>query len=237
VTDIAQPAATSDPLEAGSPLRTPKAAAVAGILFAVLAGAVLIILRLSTPANPASPGQWLSDATKRDAINIALNLVPFAGIAFLWFVGVLRDRIGGLEDRFFATVFLGSGLLFIAVFFVAAAVAGGLVDAGLANPHEPAGSAALTLGRNSTSILLNTYAVRMAAVFTLTTVTIARRTDIVPRWLWVSGLVAALILLIGSNVTPWSELLFPAWILALSTDILLHPRRGRVRPASDRGAA
>lgn len=242
MTDIARPQAHStDPLEAGSPLRTPKAAAFAGILFAVLAGAVLIILRLSTPANPASPGQWLADSTRRDAINIALNLVPFAGIAFLWFIGVLRDRIGKLEDRFFATVFLGSGLLFIAVFFVAAAVAGGLVDAGLANPHEPAGSATLTLGRNSSSILLNTYAVRMAAVFTLTTVTIARRTDIVPKWLWVSGLVAALILLIGSNVTPWSELLFPVWILALSIDILVHPagQRGQARPesATDPGAA
>jgi hypothetical protein len=162
---------------------------------------------------------------------------------------VLRDRIGGREDRFFATVFLGSGLLFIAMFFVAAAVAGGLVDAGLANPHEPAGSAALILGRNSTSNLLNVYAVRMAAVFTLTTVTIARRTEFVPKWLWVAGLVTALILLIGSDVSPWSELLFPAWILALSIDILLRPaghhgtsqhgtgQQAPAEPASDPGAA
>ena len=222
-----QSAHTTDPLEAGSPLRTPRAAAFAGIAFAVLTAAVLVILRLSTPGNPASPGQWLSDPAKRTAINVALNLVPFAGIAFLWFVGVLRDRIGGREDRFFATVFLGSGLLFVAMFFVAASVAGGLVDAGLAHPHESAGSATLTLGRNSTSILLNTYAVRMAAVFTLTTVTIARRTSFVPRWLWLAGLVTAVLLLIGSNVTPWAELLFPAWILALSIEILLHPEAQR----------
>jgi hypothetical protein len=25
---------------------------------------------------------------------LALNLVPFAGLAFLWFIGVLRDRLG-----------------------------------------------------------------------------------------------------------------------------------------------
>jgi len=43
--------------------------------------------------------------------------LPFAGIAFLWFIGVLRDRLGELEDRFFATVFLGSGLLFLAMLF------------------------------------------------------------------------------------------------------------------------
>jgi hypothetical protein len=60
-------------------------------------------------------------------VAIALNLVPFAGIAFLWFVGVLRDRIGEREDRFFATVFLGSGLLFVAMIFVSAAIAGGLI--------------------------------------------------------------------------------------------------------------
>lgn len=241
-------ASATDPLAAGSPLRTPKAAALAGIFFAVLTGAVLIILRLATPANPASPGQWLSDPARRTAINVALNLVPFAGIAFLWFVGVLRDRIGGREDRFFATVFLGSGLLFIGMFFVAAAVAAGLVSAGLANPHEPAGSATLILGRDSTSNLLNIYAVRMAAVFTLTTVTIARRTEFVPKWLWVAGLVTALVLLIGSGVSPWSELLFPAWILALSIDILLRPasnhgasdgagQQGQPEPASDPGAA
>jgi hypothetical protein len=60
----------------------------------------------------------------------------------------------------------------------------------------------------------------MAAVFTLTTVTIARRTRIVSRWLTVAGIVAALVLLIGVGISPWAELLFPAWILALSIDIL-----------------
>ena len=58
---------------------------------------------------------------------LALNLVPFAGIAFLWFMGVVRDRLGSNEDRFFATVFLGSGLLFLAMLFTSAAIAGGLI--------------------------------------------------------------------------------------------------------------
>ena len=57
----------------------------------------------------------------------AFGLVPFAGIGFLWFVAVLRDRVGDAEDRFFATVFLGSGLLFVAMLFVASAVAASLV--------------------------------------------------------------------------------------------------------------
>jgi hypothetical protein len=212
--------ARHDQLEAGSPLRTPRAAAAAGIAFALLTATSLILLRLSTPPDPASAGQWLSDSGRRRAVSVALNLVPFAGIAFLWFIGVLRDRIGGREDRFFATVFLGSGLLFVGMFFSAAALAGGLIGAAASHPAVLPGSGTLVLGRGATSILLNVYSMRMAAVFTFTTVTIARRTQIISRWLWGAGLVTAVVLLVGVGISPWAELLFPAWILALSIDIL-----------------
>jgi hypothetical protein len=207
-----------DPLRAGSPLRTPRAAAVAGIIFSVLLITALVLLRLSVPAHAGVPGRWLADSGRRTAVVIALNLVPFAGIAFLWFIGVIRDRIGGREDRFFATVFLGSGLLFVGMLFVAAAVAGGLFAA--ASGSGPPGAGTLAVGRGVTAILLNVYTMRMAAVFTLTTVTIARRTRIVSRWLEVAGLATALVLLVGIGISAWVELLFPAWILALSIDIL-----------------
>jgi MFS family permease len=170
----------------------------------------------------------LTDSHRRAGVAIALNLVPFAGIAFLWFIGVLRDRIGEREDRFFATVFLGSGLLFVAMIFVAAAIAGGLIAA---DSSSPPGAGTLALGRIVTAILVNVYAMRMAAVFTLTTVTIARRTEIVSRWLTVAGLVSALVLLIGVGFSPWVELLFPAWILALSIDILVAGLRPPGRAA------
>jgi hypothetical protein len=212
--------ARRDQLGADSSLRTPRAAAAAGIAFALLTATSLILLRLSTPANPGSAGQWLSDSGRRKAVSVALNLVPFAGIAFLWFIGVVRDRIGSREDRFFATVFLGSGLLFIGMFFSAAALAGGLIAAAAAHPAIVPGSGTLALGRGATAILLNVYAMRMAAVFTITTVTIARRTRIISRWLWGAGLVTAVVLLVGVGISAWVELLFPAWILALSIDIL-----------------
>ena len=210
-------------LRAGSPLRTPGAAAVAGIIFSVLLIIALTLLRLSAPPSPSSAGIWLTDSAHRAGVAVSLNLVPFAGIAFLWFIGVLRDRIGEREDRFFATVFLGSGLLFVGMLFVAAAVAGALVAGALSSALP--GSGTLALGRNITTSLLNVYAMRMAAVFTLTTVTIARRTQIVSRWLTLAGLACALVLLVGIGITPWVELLFPLWILALSLDILLAGRR------------
>jgi hypothetical protein len=208
------------PLQAGSPLRTPRAAAVAGIVFSVLLTSAFVLLRLSVPADPRVAGSWLTDPRRRAAVEIALNLVPFAGIAFLWFIGVLRDRVGQREDRFFATVFLGSGLLFVAMLFVAAAVSGGLFAAASRSSGAP-GSDTLALGRDLTGILVNVYSMRMAAVFTLTTVTIARRTEIVSRWLTVAGIVVALVLLVGIGFSAWVELLFPAWILALSVDILV----------------
>ena len=211
------------PLQAGSSLRTPRGAAVAGIIFSVLLITALTLLRISAPAHPGAGSQWLTDSGKRAAVAVALNLVPFAGIAFLWFIGVLRDRIGEREDRFFATVFLGSGLLFVGMIFVAAAVGGALIAT--ASSSNLPGGATLAVGRNITNALLNVYAMRMGAVFTLTTVTIARRTQIVSRWLTIAGIACAVVLLIGIGISPWVELVFPAWILALSLDVLLAGTR------------
>ena len=221
------------PLGAGSPLRAPRAAAVAGIVFSVLLLTAMVLLRVSVPAHPAVPGAWLTDRPRRTAVALALNLIPFAGIAFLWFVGVVRDRIGAREDRLFATVFLGSGLLFVAMLFVGSAVAGGLI-AGQLQSGAPNG-ATLAYGRHVTSLLLNVYAMRMAAVFTLTTVTIARHTKIVSRWLTFAGLASALVLMFGSGLVAWAELLFPVWILALSVDILVG--RSRAQAATERTGA
>jgi hypothetical protein len=215
-------------LRPGSPLRTSQGAAVAGIIFGVLLITALVLLRVSVPAHPEVAGAWLTDSGRRAAVAVALNLVPFAGIAFLWFIGVLRDRIGEREDRLFATVFLGSGLLFVGMLFVAAAVAGATIAA--SSSTHPAADV-LVLNRNLTGSLLNVYAMRMAAVFTLTTVNIARRTGIVSRWLILAGLACALILLIGVGISPWVELLFPAWILALSLEILIAaPRPSEAQP-------
>jgi hypothetical protein len=224
------------PLQAGSPLRTPRAAAVAGIVFSLLLITMLVLLRLSTPDDPGASGSWLAESGRRGIVAVALNLVPFAGIAFLWFIGVVRDRIGRHEDRFFATVFLASGLLFVGMLFVAAAVGGGIIAAA-ARPTGPPNEGTLALGRNVTSALLNVYCMRMAAVFTLTTVTIARRTAFISRWVTLAGLATAVVLMVGIGVSPWVELLFPAWVLALSLDILMAGPAGPAGPGPAPAAA
>jgi len=118
-------------------MRTPRAAAFAGIAFSVLFTAALVLVRLAVPSDPEGADDWLNEGGKRDAVILALNLLPFAGIAFLWFIGVVRDRMGHGEDRLFATVFLGSGLLFLAMLFtsmaLSAALAGTYTDENVSN--------------------------------------------------------------------------------------------------------
>ncbi len=106
----------------------PRIVAISGIVFATLFTAALLLIRLALPADPRDPGIWLSDSISRSWVRWALYLVPFSGIAFLWYMATLRNHIGVLEDKFFATVFLGSGLLFVAMLFVAVAASEGLLS-------------------------------------------------------------------------------------------------------------
>jgi hypothetical protein len=151
--------------ESGQPPAPPRIVAISGIVFASLYMVSLVLVRLAVPADPTEPGAWLADETLRNSVHLALNLVPFTGIAFLWFMAVLRNRIGLLEDRFFATVFLGSGLLFVAMLFAAAAVTRGLLDAFFVGGVAAAHSEAYAIGRSMTYALMNTFAMKMAAVF------------------------------------------------------------------------
>jgi len=207
-------------------IRTPRAAALAGIAFSVLFTAALVLVRSAVPADPADAGQWLTDSSRRDAVMLALGLVPFAGIAFLWFIGVIRDRVGAAEDRFFATVFLGSGLLFVGMLFVASSVAAGLVAASGDHADSLLSSGAWAVGRSATHELIVVYAMRMAAVFTLAASTILMRTRVAPRWLVVSGYAIAVLLLITVGHFAWIELVFPAWVLVLSVYVLVTSFRG-----------
>jgi hypothetical protein len=204
-------------------LKTPRAAAIAGILFSVLLIAGLLLFRLSVRADPLEAGAWLK--TSSNTIALALNLVPFAGIAFLWFIGVLRDRLGELEDRFFATVFLGSGLLFLAMLFASAAIAGGIIIAYAAKPAALLDSPTFTFARAASYEIMNLYAVKMAAVFMVSTSTLAIRTGIIARWMAFLGYAFALFLLLSGRYIEWVLMLFPIWVLLISIHILIDNLR------------
>ena len=212
-----------------SRLTTPRAAAIAGILFSVLLIASLVLVRVSVPADPQEAGAWLSDSWK--TVNLALNLVPFAGIAFLWFIGVVRDRIGEHEDRLFATVFLGSGLLFLAMLFTSAAVAGGIISMYGTTPAVLLESGLYTFGRTLTYEIMTVYTMKMAGVFMITTCTLSLRLGIFPRWMAFLGMILALFLLLSIGFFDWAPIVFPLWILLISIHILLaNLRRSTSEP-------
>ncbi len=201
-------------------LRTPKAAAIAGIVFSALLLTIFWLLRRSLPADPLDPGTWL--ATDSRTVGLALNLVPFAGLAFLWFIGVLRDRLGRQEDRFFATVFFGSALLFLAMLFAAAATMGAVIlVAASADPNEVINSATFRYARATAYIFMNVYALKMAGMFMISTSTVVIYTRIVPRWIAVLGYVLACILLLGSYYISWSFAVLPLWVFLVSLYVLL----------------
>jgi len=198
---------------------TPRAAAVAGILFSVLLITSLVLVRISVPEDPQDAGVWLS--THWRTVSLALNLLPFAGIAFLWFIGVVRDRLGNSEDRLFSTVFLGSGLLFLAMLFASAAVAGGVISIYGTAPSLLVASGIYSFGRVVTYEIMNVYALKMAGVFMISTCTLSLRTGILPRWMAFLGMALALFLLLSVGFFYWAPLVFPLWVLLISVYILL----------------
>jgi len=207
-------------------LKTPKSAAIAGIIFSLLMFAIFWLLRRSIPADPLESGIWLSASTR--TIEVALNLIPVAGVAFLWFIGVLRDRLAQQEDRLFATVFFGSALLFLAMLYTAAAVIGAVtLVASVAEPNELANSATFHFARAATYIIANVYAIKMAAVFMFSTSTVVIYTGIAPRWIAYTGYLLAFVLLIGSHYIGWSFAVLPVWVLLISIYILLDNLRPR----------
>ena len=200
-------------------LNTLRAAAIAGILFSVLLATALVLIWISVPADPQERGVWLPHSWR--LVTLALNLLPFAGIAFLWFMGVLRDRIGAYGDHLFATVFLGSGLLFLAMLFASAAMAGGTMMVYRVEPRKLMQSGIYTFGRAVTYQIMHIYALKMAAVFMMITCTLSIRTGIFPRWMALLGYAMAMALLLRFGYTHWVPLIFPLWVLFVSLHLLL----------------
>jgi hypothetical protein len=209
-------------------LTTPRAAAVAGIAFSLLLGTSFVLIRIAIPADIRDSGEWLDERV--GMVNLAIGLVPFAGIAFLWFIGVIRDRLGELEDRFFSSVLFGSGLLFLAMTFFTTTLAGGLLATYEALPQATIDSGIYTFDRNVMYRATNIFAIRMAAVFMMSAGTIWLRSRTMPRWVVVLTYALAVTQLVSISYNLWMALVFPAWTLVVSIYFLVtNPQIGQTR--------
>ena len=219
-------------------LRAPRAAGVAGLVFAVLFVTSLLLFRSTIGVrHSAAELQTLVATDDVGAVMAGIYLVPFAGVAFLWFMAVVRDRIGDREDRFMATAFLGSGLIFVAMLFAGTvAFAGPVIGKSFGVGGVP-GADAIDLGRSMGYAFLFVFATKMAGVFTIVTSTIGLRIVRWPRWIAIYGYVSALVLVFSVTYFEMIIALFPLWVAVVSIYILLHAGRGGASTPGERAPA
>ena len=204
-------------------VRTTRAAGIAGLLFAVLFVTSILLLR-NHPASGSTAAEirawYLRDSSTQVAL-VGLYLAPFAGITFLWFIAVIRQHLGDREDKFFGTVFLGSGLLFVAMMFAAAAAAGSPLAAVKFQGAPVPTPDTIVVVRGLAYTFLYVYGVRAAGVFVISVSTVGLRTGSLPRWLVFSGYAIAVVMLLSVSFFRFVVLLFPLWVAAVSIVILL----------------
>lgn len=221
--------------------------AIAGIVYAVLFIASFWLM--TDVPGAGSPPQEVADFYQSDASRVvtfvALYLVPFAGIAFLWFVVTLRMWISFRATRpvsvLFSNVQLVSGIVFLGLFFAsAAALSVNAVGADLGETEVVPGLA--TEFPQFGSSLFFVFATRMGAMFVFTTTNIGRVSKILPNWFAATGLVVGLLMLLSASFNRALIVVFPAWVLVLCMLILLHARNvertvlARIREQNDSAA-
>ena len=202
---------------------TLTAGCIAGMIFAVLFGVSVTLVRTGVGSTADRSGAWLAEG--REQVEVALALLPFAGIFFLWFIAVSRIRLGRYEDRFISTLVLGSGLLFLGMVFVAAALDAAILTA-YANSADFAGSETEVYVEFAFAELFGVYALRMAAVFLICQATAWLRHGLMPKWLALPTYVVALVLLLVVGLQAWALLVFPVWVFLVSAYLLVVTSRG-----------
>jgi hypothetical protein len=130
--------------------------------------------------------------------------------------------VGEREDKFFATVFLGSGILIAALALVgngvlaSTAVTVDLLDGRV--PDVDVLSAVTGLGRTLLVLVL----VRVQAVFIMSASTLALRTNAFSRWLSYFGYAVALWMFFVPFLIEPLRLGFPIWVAILSVALLVR---------------
>ena len=207
-----------------------RTAVFSGIAFAALftAGLVLVdqIPQLGSPDSTYTA--FYAHGSGRVLVTVGLYLVPFAGIAFLWFMMAFRallDRPAALTQG----LQLASGVAFICMLFAGTAAAGAVAlmlnFADVPAPPVSVDRVLSTVGYG----LVFVYGVRVAGMFAITTTTLARRAGLMPRWLAVLSYLMAAFLLVTTTTQPATLLVYPAWVLLLSLAVV---RAARTRPAA-----
>ncbi|CAM3688545.1 hypothetical protein OCAE111667_22110 [Occultella aeris] len=214
-------------------------AGLAGLLFAVLFIVGFVILdQIPDSATTDELTAYYQGASGSAVIVAGFYLVPFSGLAFLWFIAAARHRLRSLarrEDPLLDTVQITAGVLFVAMIFVAAAAAVTGVSAVRLTPSD-ATADLVTLEQASTmtnyaQMLLMTYAFRTAGVFILASTTRGLRAKLFPRWFAVLSYLAVAVLLLSLTSVRAVVLVVPLWVAAAAGVILFRRATGQLEVA------
>jgi hypothetical protein len=168
-------------------------------------------------------------SSDRQVVNlVALYLLPFAGIAFIWFIVSLRVWIAARTTKpineLFSSVQLVSGIVFLALLFSAAAAIsiGAVTYSGTDDTRSMDVAREFPLYGGS---LFFVFATRMGAMFVFTTTKICSSANIIPKWFQLIGIVVGVVMLLTSSFNRGMIVVFPLWVLALCILAQLHVRR------------
>jgi hypothetical protein len=201
-------------------VRSPRAAAFAGIAYSVLmiTGMILLASIVSVRLEDITPEVLESWSRKASLI---ILLVPFAGIAFLWFTGVIRDMLGEREDRFFATLFYGSGIIQVVLLFIWGAIFGAIMATKSLMVVESTDARMYLFGFALMNEILGNYALRMAGVYMMAINSLWSKTSLMPRWLTIITYILALGFLLAAERFREARFIFPVWVFLVSVYILI----------------
>ena len=177
-----------------------------------------------TAPNPSDGDQvvtqWYSDEGNQRTMILGLNLLVMSAIMFVWFVAVIRRRVGDRENRFFGTVFLGSALLLAGAWLVAGVLLTMPAVAARTFDIVPAAdTVAITQAGGIT--MASIVATRLEAVFIISTTTVGRLSKAFPRWLVLVGYTVGLTLLLMPVPTLFLTWVFPIWVAVVSAVLLV----------------
>ena len=205
----------------GLGVRTTQAAAVAGVVYALLSFATLAIFSAVPDLDDPALVGWFNDDGNQDRLLLSLNLTSVSTVAFLWFVAVIRRRVGDREDQFFSTVFVGSGIvLIVSTLLAAGAAASPAVGARLLGA-ESLDASVISVARGLGGTVALVIAPRMQAVFVFSTSTIVLRSRVLPLWLAYVGYALAVAMFVFPFVSEPMGLVFPCWVLLVSVVLLI----------------
>ncbi len=234
-------------LDAAAPMvnlrRSAMITAGAGIIHSVLLLLAFYLYSSRVPKVDASDADlvaFYANPDERRAILIAgLYLIPFAGIAFIWFTISLRMWLTGSVRRLtplLANLMLVCGVIYVSLLFCAGASLA--VTATIAeftsSGVEP--SLARLFPQFGTTILL-VFAMRMAAMTVFAMSTIGRTKGVLPKWFSYLGYLLGLALLLTASLNNYLVVLFPSWVLIFCLILLDKARRIPKDLEVDRAAA